>query len=351
MQTVIANRADQLGAKLLNLAYGWRFADALGARFVLNWIPVTPLGYVIELPEIYRPPSPDLFEIVDQPDSRTATGQDVERLGRNRGRREVLSQFPVLFYSKVGCTLLADESQEQADDHARRLLALLRYTAPVEAAIAKIEASLDLKNHIAVHLRRGDIIDLMRDPRAGPEKAYRRAHTVSARYADIETYARAVEAQGDRDVIIFSNDHDEAARLAAALSGRNVISVTDIPTLGTLSGIHRDFVEQLVMSKTAGILGMRSGFSLFPALLGDIPIIPTSAWLNAPSLIADVERLWAGMPITLGVMFIRYAEMMDRIARPEPAAEFRARAEVHFAQCPQQPKVLAQIDAVRKTPK
>jgi hypothetical protein len=327
-RTIYAGRSDLLGSALLNLAHAWRFATVHGAPLVCWWPNYHEQRGELPFREIYLwPQGGDPFDLAEEMPVLPRNYVRVERLTS----RSDIQTAENICYAVTGAVLLADESLEQAEAEARRLMRTLRVRPEIEQAMARIKSRIDLSAFVAVHIRRGDdVIRLISE--TPPEQATRLIEGYVGRYADIESYRLAIEANtSDAPLFVFSNSATEIASLKSAMPDREVVSLDDLadclknflparPNQMGL-GIQRDFIEQMIMAEARCIVGPNSNFSTFARLMGSKPVVMVARWLNPLTMIAHVKRDFSDQSVFTRIIK-SYARVMLKVGRPEAAATF-----------------------------
>lgn len=305
MRIVYARRDDLLGGCLMNLAHSWGFAEKLGGLLTVNWMDHHPARPKMPWHEIFqRPP----FEV--RREELHLDAPDVHTMPRTQQWSNALATHPAIFYPHTSWVQV--DGARKADDEItiRRLLNSLPIQPAVAWAVEAIAARVG--KFTAVHLRRGDdILAILRsDDRT--EKYDRACSSFVKRYADLETYRRAVEAESEGPVMIFSNDHEESLRLSIMLP-RQIVYLSGQPELNHLTPTQRDFAEMLLMSRATKIIGTRSNYSAFPRLLGGIPLILVHRYISQPHLRAYIEAVVP--PRAIPAVTDGYNKILSRLVR------------------------------------
>lgn len=304
MNIVYARRDDLLGGCLMNLAHSWGFAEKLGATLAVEWQD--------DHPNRPRMPLSDIFQQTDQfLQVRELNTTYVYAMPRTPQWSVSLKNNPIIFYPHTSWVCVDGARKADDEPRIRRLLNSL----PIQPAVAWAVEAISARHpkFTAVHLRRGDdILAILRsDDRT--EKFDRACSSFVKRYADLETYRRAVDDNGDEDVLIFSNDIVEAECLASGLSKRFVTQVGSLPELDALTPTQRDFAEMLLMSRATKIIGTRSNYSAFPRLLGGIPLILVHRYISTPHLRAAIEAVVP--PRAIPAVLDGYNKIISRLAQ------------------------------------
>lgn len=281
MQIVYARRDDLLGGCLMNLAHSWGFAEKLGAKLMLNWVKDHPARPSMSYHEIFQAEKfPVLITHLDT--------SGIHAVPRSSQWSVALKTHPEIFYPHTSWVCVDGARKSDDEIRIRRLLNSL----PIQPAVAWAVEAIAVRHptFTAVHIRRGDdILAVLRsDDRT--EKFDRACSSFVKRYADLESYRRAVEAESDGPLLIFSNDSEDAWRFIALLpASRHCIVVGDQSALDNLTPTQRDFAEMLLMSRATKIIGTRSNYSAFSRLLGGIPLILVHRYISEPHLAEFIE--------------------------------------------------------------
>lgn len=304
MQIVYARRDDLLGGCLMNLAHSWGFAEKLGRRLFLNWMD--------DHPGRPRMPWSDIFQapIVGFTQINLKETAEAYAMPRTPQWSNALATYPTIFYPHTSWVQVNGATKTADEIRIRRLLNSL----PIQPAVAwAVEAiSSRCPKFTAVHLRRGDDILAILRSNDRTEKYDRACSSFVKRYADLETYRRAVEAESDGSVLVFSNDGGEAVRLKEMLPDRIVILASAQHELTDLTPTQRDFAEMLLMSRATKIIGTRSNYSAFPRLLGGIPLILVHRYISQPHLRGAIEAVVP--PHAIPAVLDGYNRIISRLA-------------------------------------
>ncbi len=305
MQIVYARRDDLLGGCLMNLAHSWGFAEKLGARLVVNWLN--------DHPDRPRMPFLDIFQWAPFDVTDDEIPPMAYAMPRAPQWSNALATYLGIFYPHTSWVQV--DGARKSDDEPR--IRSLLNSLPIQPAVAwAVEAiSARVGKFTAVHLRRGDdILAILRSDDTS-ERFDRACSSFVKRYADLETYRRAVEAESDGPVVIFSNDGGEAECMKAMLPNRQV-TLMGQPELTSLTPTQLDFAEMLLMSRATKIIGTRSNYSAFPRLLGGIPLILVHRYISMPHLRAFIEATVPQRAIPAVVD--GYAKIISRLAQKSP---------------------------------
>jgi len=330
MKVVYARRGDLLASVLLNFAHAWYFAEKLERRLVLNWAEVHHTRGYLPWFDIYQPQN--MFDVVT--DRFMTEVDEAYAVPPKPSSSAELSQYEALFYIHTSWARLDGEPAQQADPKIRALLNSMPVHPAVTHAVNSVLGRIAMSGLTAVHIRRGDdVLRILRENRQtgdGPMRYHRVALTFVARYADLETYRRAIQAATTGDLLIFSNDQAEAERLQSMVPDRKSLFIGSLPELASLTPIQRDFAELLLMARASKIVGTMSNYSRFPRLLGDIPLVPVFDWTSPEHLLRLVEDTLAPHPgarEAMKTIIDGYANMLERMNRQGDAMIFRKRLE------------------------
>ncbi len=281
MQIVYARRDDLLGGCLMNLAHSWGFADKLGAELIVIWEDDHPGRPWMPWHEIFQ--NPTGFCVVP---GRTSLFAEAFAMPRSPQWAHALKTYPAIFYPHTVHVSVDGDQKEYDEPRIRRLLKSLPIQPEITQAVEAIAARAGA--FTAVHIRRGDDILAILRSNDRTEKFDRACSSFVKRYVCLETYRRAIEANSDGPLMIFSNDREEAARLQDMLLPTRQVAIAD-PELYGLTPTQRDFAEMLLMSRADKIIGTHSNYSRFSRLLGGCPLIAAHPWISKPHLRAFVE--------------------------------------------------------------
>lgn len=289
---IFAHRGDGLGARICNLLWTWRFARKIDARTVIIWTAFPEslqqffgadfrVSHIIDLVacaetgldrEIWfieggRPISVELDYLNKRPKWK--------KKSRGWPREDIFGERRIIGYSSYYPLAHPGETIEQITKEARSLFNKLPRHPAISQALDKVKRRIDLSRTVALHYRRGDIIDQLRQ--AGSEtlekgKVDQRLVNFTDFYfrkcAPLVAYTRAIESElvkGNK-ILIFS-DQPHASKLFSERYGtENVLDLRAI-TAG-MPHIQEAFLEIIVMAQCPKILSTNSGFSQTAILLG-----------------------------------------------------------------------------------
>lgn len=304
---VYARRDDLLGSCLMNFAHAWGFAEKTGRRLTLNWLDR----------HSGRPDMPwsDIFGPTPRFDVTSKLVPAVPAVRKIPHTTAALSTYPALFYPHTSGILVDDEPKMVHTTRVRGLLATLQ----IHPAIIEACADVPTEGYTAVHIRRGgDLLALFSDP-VNLERA---ASMFVKRYADVEAYRRCIESQTYGPLLIFSNDAEEAERLIYAIPHHSGRYVGLIPALSHLTPTQRDFAEMLLMSRCWKIIGTRSNYSAFAALMGGLHPTLVHQWISAPHIREFVEQTVPAAAVAQ--VLSNYAAILDGLGQRGEASRLAA---------------------------
>lgn len=306
---------DLLGSVLMRLLSAWRLAEKLDAELICHWPEKTALRDGFRFADLFEgsPPFtlshayPNLAGIPTLHDALDGVNIDPAKLA------------PEFVYSSTGITLLPGENLQDARREARGLFNRLNLVAPIRNAIAEIDASVPLKDSVAVHVRRGtDIVPPLRAGGLPPakEEAFVRGYVRA--YVDLESYRRAVSALGSPKCFVFCPDPQDRAKIKHDIGG---YTVDEFPTIQFLAPLQQDLAEILVMSRTGRLLGVKSNYSGLATLLGDLPLEWAARWLSADDMIAMMRNIFPGQVELHARIMKASSEWYARVA-PQASRQF-----------------------------
>ena len=290
---IICNRPDGLGPRLSNLLWTWRIARKLDARVLVFWPPMdSHYGEDVRAKDLF-----DTYELATHP--LRGELQIVEDACEAHFRPNYLNLYrktrhdpldlvtmlpaerksarpPGVVIGWRGPFLMPAEAASKALAELPPLFARLPVQPEIRVAVERTARHIDFAKTVAVHVRRGDIVDTMVsacaewDPDAGEDEEIlaKRIGAFLMRCAPLQTYVRLIRpflAQGFK-VLFFSDTPEVADEISRRLGRRMAMAQTFAPK--DLSDIQRAFFELLLMSRCPVVIGAKSAFGTLAATVG-----------------------------------------------------------------------------------
>ena len=291
---ILCQRGDGMGCRLLTLLWTLRLAGKVDAGVLMFWPRLDLLsrdgsaaGEIFDLYRLASPPFLGRLQIVDG-DCRgyfRCKPLILKRKERYDPAALVVpvdvdpaqEELPVVFGHWDGPLLVPGESQEAALAEAPALFATLPLRADLMGQIDRIAARTPLSDMVAVHVRRGDIMQNLRqavselqvNEPTSRDLLDERIGTFTRRCMSVNNFADAVRNVVDqgRRILVFSDDASAPRDLANVLGASNVLSAASLID-GGLTPLQQAFVEVVLMSKCRGIVGARSAYSRLANVIG-----------------------------------------------------------------------------------
>ena len=282
-----------MGARLANLMWTWRLATKVGARTLAFWPPmddyygeIAGVGDIIDLYQLATAPIRDEIQIVDGRPADMFVPSLVDLNPRKAcfperylvsppGTYRTKTPLPVL-ESARGPLLVAGESKKAVAAEARELFARLPIRDVILRSLKAARRAYRPKGLVAVHVRRGDIVEVLKTAGAGFVPEACEPGSVLDRYtehffracAPVETYQRMLQPFLDRgqDILLFSDSPEMAAPFVERFGDRVVLARELAPP--TLTGLQQAMFELLLMSACGVIIGTKSTFGLLASVVG-----------------------------------------------------------------------------------
>ncbi len=288
---LVCSRKDGMGARLANMLWTWRLAQRVQARTLVFWPPMdtyygqaTAAGELLDVYVMASSPMRDEVQIID---ARPADYFGVTPINLDPavvcdpadflvrpGDRPSKAPTPVI-QTAVGPFLMADEAKSDAVAQAQALFARLPLRNNIRNAFKAANIAHGFGGMVAVHVRRGDIIDVLRNACAELTPEGRQSGSVIDRYtehffrccAPVETYKRLMSPYVKKgyDILFFSDSPEMAAPFKEWLGDRLILA-NDIAT-PKFTGLQRALFELLIMSLCPTIIGTKSIFGNLAALI------------------------------------------------------------------------------------
>ena len=296
---LLCSRKDGIGARLVNLIWTWRLARAGGLRTLCFWPPMDPyygettgVGDLIDLLALAAGELGDDLRIIDgrpvdylnpetiQPSAEQPCDPSawVYEPGRVRGAKAPPS---AVIDTGIGPLLTPGEDPAAATLEARALFARLPLKPRIEKSLKAVNKMHKLNRMVAVHVRAGDIVEVLRSACLGFTPEALDEGSVLDRYtehflrgcAPPAAYLRLVrpyikEGYG----LLFFSDTPGAAHTYEKRFPYKLVKAQDIAPV-RLNPIQRALFEILMMSRCHAIIGAKSMFSSLASLIGGSPVI------------------------------------------------------------------------------
>ncbi len=273
---LLSYRADRFGARLISLVNTKRVSDAYDIPFLVYWVQATDIGAIFnDATELFASEFVDRHFMTD--DEWRKRRSKSTRIGdfSDKTSKQFLNHIArgkdVLIDMAFGIFSFPDEDP----DEVRKDFVKAFHDIAKSPQLAGIFTDLEnkLKGATAYHIRRGDLVDVLRAKnRSWPKKFIP---------TQFYKYHMRKNLEAETAVILFS---DEKATLQlykdefpTASSLRDLIG--DMP----LTEAGYDFLELYAMSHCSKIIApAQSAFSAAAAELGNIPIVPLMDDFNEP---------------------------------------------------------------------
>ncbi len=296
---LLCSRKDGVGARLANLLWTWRFARGAGLRTICFWPP---------LPSYYAS-NAGAQEVVDLASPRAAELKDELGIVDGRPRDYFRPAFVELDYGKaldpadyaVSASDIAGEETPRARvitsadrppfregetpaevlEDAKRVFARLPLPARIVDAVDSLAGQHDFGRLVAVHVRRGDIVEGLRTAclAFGPDDLLPRS--MLDRYtqhylrgcAPTRTYlaiAKRFVETGHR--IMFFSDTPSTASAFQKRFASDLLFAADLAP-ARLNSVQQALFEIVLMSRCSAIVATVSKFSTLASVIGGAPLL------------------------------------------------------------------------------
>lgn len=256
---IFAYRRDRLGGRLRSMVNAMRLAEWANSELRVHW----PVGrYAQELANPKEFFSDDFVDEFIEMDEETIASSyaDAAHIGDFANYREVRSHLTagkdIVVENTKTPVKLPKESQKRANLAFIETANLITPSETVQRAVARFENLVDGRKSVALHVRRGDIIQPGRWSRTyWPTK-----------YVPDEYYDVMIENDPDAAFLIFSDTPETLQRFETI---HGIKSAAAVMGLDELLESQRDYAELLAISRCATVLASsESAFSTAAMMLG-----------------------------------------------------------------------------------
>jgi hypothetical protein len=302
------SRKDGLGARLLNLVWSWRMARKIGARLIVFWPPFpAQYGEGLTAADIF-----DVFALAASPlrdeiqilDARANACADIREINLDAFERCDVRPFARTWPLGPGDALpvvcsfakppLAEgETLDDALAEAKALFAKLPIRPNILRALERACAAHELGRTVAIHVRRGDIVEALRSSRTElasgvcePDSLFQRCTTNFMRLCvPLESYLRALESDigAGSQILLFTDTPELSGHFRAACGARLRLAGEFAPA--ALSEHQRAFFELLLMGRCRRVAGSRSAFGQAAAVIGGAEFVDARQYSTAEEMI------------------------------------------------------------------
>lgn len=325
-----------MGARLANLMWTWRLARKVGARTLAFWPPmddyygeIAGVGDIIDLYQLATAPIREELQIVDGRPTDMFVANLIDLNPRKAcfpeqylvappGTYRTKTPLPLL-ESARGPLLMAGESKKAVAAEARELFVSLPFRDIILRSLKATRREHRPKGLVAVHVRRGDIVDVLKTAGAEFIPEAREPGSVLDRYtehffracAPVETYHRMLQSFLDRgqNILLFSDTPDMATPFVERFGDRVVLARELGPPI--LTGLQRAMFELLLMSACGVIVGTKSTFGLLASVVGKAYFIDVRSdatpeeFIGAFQQAIEFQRLGAAARTGVGEVVVR----------------------------------------------
>jgi hypothetical protein len=304
-----------MGARLSNLLWTWRLARGMGARTLAFWPPfdsyygeVNGIGDLLDMSQLAASSLREELAIVDGRPADHIHPRLINLSSRERCDPRLYAVSPAamaggrdvpIIHTAVGPLLTPGETKGQAIREARELFAQLPLQLGLRNALKRASRTYNLNRMVAVHVRRGDIVDVLGDASAnfGPESL--EPSSPLDRYTEhffrccppTAGYLRLVRPylkQGFR--VLFFSDSPGAARPFTKRFGDKIVLGDDLAP-SRMKGLQRAMFELVLMSRCHVILGAKSLFSSLASVAGGAELIDARHHASADEFLAAYKSV------------------------------------------------------------
>ncbi len=260
--TIVAFRADRLGARLIAMVNTLRLAAHLDVPGKMYWTITGGIGVELnDINELFDSAFTDKLLVTKEEwvkfRQKSTSIADLNNRSTDQMRKLLQSGRDIRVETAFGLICLTDEDPADVARQCRDIFLGLPFAAPLMPLLSAVRQ--DLEQAVAYHIRRGDLVsNVQAMNKSWPHKfvpeAYYHAHM-------------AQEIAQNRTVIVFSDEAETIATAKAKFPGLK--TVDDYANTAGLTQSARDFFELYAMSACAKIIAPEaSAFSTTAADLG-----------------------------------------------------------------------------------
>ena len=289
----IVRRGDRLSARIKSLLFAWRFSNEVGGQLIFCWFPrdrsiygaLPPEPYtanlIWNLPQFYAERGFEELIFLDGEYRRddplpSLSGSEFDAVRPDAFNRTDFEGRRLTFLESGHMAFrFAGDTDELVHGQLRTLFARLPLEPRVEAVLARAQEELGEQPYVALHVRRGDVLSLMRV--ALPELQAGHASDIVLRYtravagytAPLDWYDPYVETalQAGEKLVFFSDSPETFEHFERRHGRRKIIKAATLAR-GLKIPLQQAFVEFLLIKQAARVIGTKSSFAGFAATLG-----------------------------------------------------------------------------------
>ena len=311
MSVIVASRPDGLGTRLLAILYARRLSELLDVPMQADWPSMEDVHYQNDRllqseqkSDLFA--NGKLFRDIDVPwavrafhEGKSATWvshHDPEKIWTLDELKALVREHDILLYNVAMPLRIQGYNPRVEAKEIRRLWQQLSFTLDVRKACAEIIDQVDMEKCVAVHVRRGDILNIL----TMAPLDYLRSNGITQifqRYIPFQTAVDAISRQfaDATSVLVCSEDATIGKRLQGALKGKRVISSVGKFPEGSDKAAMLDI---LLLSRSHNILApYHSTFSECAARVGRYAKIH-KAHLDVANIVAELMPILekSGLP-------------------------------------------------------
>jgi hypothetical protein len=329
-QFVIASRPDGLGCRLINVFHGLRYANARNLDFFVRWPKILPF-YNTESPlsDFYDFSGLNLTVLEHHNQYKAMAKTPGLHLISQKTSDPIPDNAPGYYFTQIKPSPLAGETAAYATEQARPISQNVKLNEKVNQAMEAIRNLTPLKNYIAVHIRRGDVVADFGLYTIEIERE--KARKFCQRFVDVASYINAISSlYPEQPLFIFSNDTTQVIELKNKLNVPVITVDKFADILANLTLVQKDFIEMLLMAECQAIVGPSGSiYSGFAAFTGGIEKHPVQDWILPEETILTIEKLYPNNSRVLSVIFEGYEHFYRDSKKFDLASIFAERAKLH----------------------
>jgi hypothetical protein len=331
--TIYCSRPDGLGTRLMNLGWSWRLARKMGAITVAAWqgVPPTLAGWnwrgarvsdILDMKSIMmKRKSPlRIYDGEYRPDPSWPMFNQTsgwKRKSYNIDAANFFHESNVVCYEHHIPLLFSGENLKEASIEFSSLMRSLPLTEPVERARGAALSASGGADFIAIHCRRGDLVDNIRIAATkineGAENSSRDLDAWLTYYiwksTPLSVVINTVESVLNRDMRVYlsTDDADSRSKINAKYGDMMIVG----PEAAQMSGLQYDMADIVIQSDAREILGAQSAFPRAASLIGNVPLNRMPASLQ--DFEADLVDILEPCRLPSGVVDFALARLQENV--------------------------------------
>lgn len=309
----LTQRGDRLAARLKNMLYAWRFSRQVDGQVIIGWLPRERTIYnalpaepyspmlIWDLPRFYADGwsreiffmegdnrTRDEFESLEGPNFADVAPNNF-RKSQFVGRHAVYQQGAHMVYQFEG------ETREGVEAEVRALFRTLPLSSKVTALLNRAQSKLGSEDYVALHVRRGDIIEVLKNARNEMEsgtlsnQALAYVNHFATRTAPLSFYYASVERAiaGGQKIVFFSDTPETYTHFVGRYGSRAIIDGTSLAKNAPYP-LQAALIDFLLIGGSKRVISTGTGYATIAAQLCGAQLESVSAGGPSEALLSDL---------------------------------------------------------------